>query len=448
MNYKTEDPSNLALHTEALSPPRISAFIATAIVVASMIGTGVFTSLGFQVEAFRSAPVLLALWLVGGVVALAGALCYAELGAAMPRSGGEYHFLSKIYHPAAGFLAGWVSLTVGFAAPVALAAMALAAYCSPILRLSRPSFLTAGVVIVVALVHALGIKPGSRFQTVFTAGNVLLIGGFSVCGLLIARPQPLRLMPTSGDFSLMASAAFAVSLVYVTYSYSGWNGSAYVAGEMRNSGRDLPLSLVVGTLVVTGLYIMLNFIFLWASPMDELSGKIEVGYIAARHIFGPVGASIMGGLISLGLVSTISAMTWAGSRVGQVMGEDYRALRLLAAKNASGAPWAALLLQLALVMFMLVTSTFQKVLTCLGFTLAFSTTLTVLGVMVLRARRPDLPRPYRTWGYPVTPLVFLAVNGWMLVYLMIHSTGPSLAGLGTVIAGLLVYFAVSRKGWI
>jgi basic amino acid/polyamine antiporter, APA family len=424
----------------------VSAFTAACIVVANMVGTGVFTSLGFQVAAFKSPFVILALWVVGGVGALCGALSYGELGAAMPRSGGEYNFLSRIYHPAIGFLSGWVSLTVGFAAPVALAAMALAVYLSRVIPVSHPRLAAAGVVCLVSLVHAFGLKAGARFQVGFTVAKVLLIAGFSLCGLFMADPESLRLLPVAGDLGLLMSGSFAVSLVFVSYAYSGWNAAAYVVGEMENPRRNLPKALLFGTAVVMALYLLLNFVFLRAAPMGELSGQVEVGYIAAAQIFGPAGGRLMGGLIALGLVSTISAMTWAGPRVAQVMGEDIPLFARLAATSPAGAPVGAILFQLAIVLTLLFTSTFEKVLTYLGFTLALCSFLTVAGVFVLRVRKPGLDRPYRTWGYPVPPAIFLAINGWMLVYILKEKPAESLAGLGTLFLGLLLYFPAARKG--
>jgi APA family basic amino acid/polyamine antiporter len=411
-----------------------------------MVGTGVFTSLGFQVAAFRSPFALMALWVVGGVGALCGALAYGELGAAMPRSGGEYHFLGKIYHPAVGFLSGWLSLTVGFAAPVALAAMALSAYLGRVVPLGYPKLVAAAVVCLISLVHMAGVEAGARFQVAFTTAKVLLILGFSLCGLLMASPQPLQLLPSASDVALLFGAPFAVSLVYVSYAYTGWNAAAYIVGEMRDPARSLPRALWAGTAVVMALYLVLNYVFLRAAPLDELSGQLDVGYIAAAHVFGAAGGRLMAGLISLGLLSTISAMTWAGPRVAQMMGQDIPLFGRLAATTAKGAPVGAILLQLAIVLGFLFTSTFEKVITYMGFTLALSSLLTVLGVFVLRWRQPGLPRPYRTWGYPVTPLVYIVITGWMVIYIFEQRPLVSLAGLGTLLLGLLVYFPAARKG--
>jgi APA family basic amino acid/polyamine antiporter len=418
---------------------------ATFIVVANMIGTGVFTSLGFQAAAIDSAFVLLGLWVVGGVYALCGALCYGELAAAMPRSGGEYHLLSRIYHPAVGFLAGWVSVTVGFAAPIAAAAMALGKYASRVLPGLSPTLTALTVAVAVSLVHLFSFRIRKGFQDLATLFKLLLIIGLILSGLALAAPQPVAWAPRPADLSEFLSAPFAVSLVYVTYSYSGWNAAVYLAGEIKHPARNIPRSLLLGTLIVTALYLLLNFAFLYTTPTSVLAGQVEVGYLAAGYIFGQQGARIMGLLISVGLVSAISSMVWAGPRVLLVVGEDLRSFRPLAPLNAHRVPQRAVLLQLAIVLTLILTSTFEQVITYLGFTLAMSTFLAVLGVFVHRARDPDAARPYRTWAYPVTPLVFLSITGWMLVYLLRHRPFESLAGVATLALGLGVYFVTARR---
>ena len=249
---------------------------ATFIVVANMIGTGVFTSLGFQAAAIESAFVLLGLWVVGGVYALCGALCYGELAAAMPRSGGEYHLLSRIYHPAVGFLAGWVSVTVGFAAPIAAAAIALGKYASRVFPGLSPTLTALTVAVAVSLVHLFSLRIRRGFQDLATLFKLLLISGLILSGLALAAPQPVGWAPRPADLSEFLSAPFAVSLVYVTYSYSGWNASVYLAGEIKHPARNIPRSLLLGTLIVTALYLLLNFVFLYTTPASVLAGQIEV----------------------------------------------------------------------------------------------------------------------------------------------------------------------------
>ena len=311
---------------DSSAPPptdtKIGGVTATNIVIANIIGTGVFTSLGFQALDIKSGFSLLMLWVIGGVFALCGALCYGELGASMPKSGGEYRYLSDIYHPAIGFLSGWVSVAVGFAAPSALAAMAFGKYTAQILPVAEdgavPAIFAIAITIAVSLIHAQNLKIGSIFQNVTTGVKVAVIVVFILCGLLLADPQPLSFAPSAADLGTIASAPFAVSLVYVTYAYSGWNAAVYLASEIDEPAKNLPRSLLAGSAVVTLLYVLLNFVFLYSTPLEELAGEIEVGYIAATNIFGTVGATLMGGAISFGLVSSISSMVWAGPRVTQI----------------------------------------------------------------------------------------------------------------------------------
>lgn len=422
---------------------------AIAIVAANMIGTGVFTSLGFQVTDL-SPFVILVLWGLGGILALCGAFAYGELGATLPRSGGEYHLLSRIFHPAVGFLAGWVSIIAGFAAPVAAASMAMGKYCSQVLidtqiiqssdKETITSLVGLAAVTIVTLVHLFNVKVVSAFQMIFTGLKITLILLLIGFGLFVAQQQAVSFAPGANAMSLILSAPFAVSLVFVMYAYSGWNASVYIAGEIKNPGRNLPLSLFLGTLLVALLYMPINAAFLMVAPVDELAGQVEVGYIAASYIFGPQGGVIMGLLITLGLISAISSMIWAGPRVTQVMGEDTRILAFLSHKNRNGAPSYSLLFQWAIVVFMIFTSTFESVVYYIGFTLSLCSFLTVLGVYVLRIRQPQLPRPYKTWGYPVTPAIYLIVTGWMLFFVLRDKTLESLEGLATVCLGVGFFF--------
>lgn len=422
----------------------ISLITATAVVVANMIGTGVFTSLGFQVGPLPSGFVIMMLWVVGGVCAFCGAVCYGELAAAMPRSGGEYHYLTQIFSPAAGFLAGWLSATVGFAAPIALAAMAFGKYFSGALPWANAEALSHGIVIAMLLVHLIGVNVGAKFQNVATWMKVLLIVVFIAAGLLMPNPQSVSFLPVAGDGERLMSPAFAVSLVFVMYAYTGWNAVTYIVGEVKNPARNLPLAVAIGTLIVSVLYVGLNGVFLRAAPMSELAGKVDVGHTAADFIFGGQGGRIMALLISGGLISAISAMTWVGPRVMMAMGEDVKLLAPLGRKSAAGVPWVAMVVQTVIVLALLHSGKFEKVLTYVQFSLTLCSFLTVLGVMVLRRTRPDLPRPYRAWGYPVTPLLFMGVSLWMMWHILRSNPVESLAGLGTILLGLIIFLISPR----
>jgi len=425
----------------------ITAFTATAIAVADMVGIGVFTSLGFQVRDIESGFALLMLWITGGVVALAGALSYAELAAALPRSGGEYNFLSRIYHPSVGFMAGWLSATVGFAAPIALAAMAFGAYLKGIWP-GAPSPLVAalGLTWLISLVHLRGLKSSAAFQNWSTVFKVVLILGFIVAAFALGKPEPISFAPSWEGLSQMTTAPFAISLVFVLYSYSGWNASTYIVGEMRDPRRDVAVSLISATLVVIVLYVGLNAAFLYSTPIKMMAGELEVALIVGRHVFGDLGGRIVGALICFGLISAVSAMIWLGPRVTRAMGEDLPVLDFFARASRNGVPAAAIWLQLSVVTVLILTQSFESVLEFIQFSLTLSSFLAVLGVIILRWKRPDLPRPYRAWGYPATPMVFLAVTAFMLVYLLIERPIQSLAGLALLASGLLVYrFGVTSR---
>ena len=427
-----------------MPPPRLSLTTATAVVVANMVGTGVFTSLGFQVGDLPSGFAVIMLWLVGGVCAFCGAMCYGELAAAVPRSGGEYHFLGRVFHPLAGFLAGWLSVTVGFAAPIALAAMAFGKYLGGVFPGAPAEAGSILMVVLVTLVHLRGVKTAAFFQNGATWLKIGLIVVFIAAGLFFGEGQNISFWPQSGDLDLIKSRPFAVSLVYVMYSYAGWNAATYIVGEIRDPQRTVPRAIAIGTVLVTGLYLLLNAVFLRVTPMAELDGKLDVGHAAADHIFGLTGGKIMSGLICLGLVSCVSAMTWLGPRVLATMGQDTRALAYFARSTAEGVPLRGLIAQLVVVIALILTSTFDKVLTCVQFGLQLASFATVLGLIVLRVREPDLPRPYRCWGYPFTPLLFLAISAWMMIYVALDKPWETAAGMGLIALGS-VLFLVSPK---
>src|SRR5256714_952997 len=429
------------------APPRrtIGFVTACSIVIANIIGTGIFTSLGFQLNDIGSGFALLMLWVIGGIAALCGALCYGELAAALPRSGGEYHFLSKIYHPAVGFMGGFVSATVGFAAPVALAAMAFGHYFNGVFSVGSPVVLSYVVVWIVTIFHLRNLQVGSAFQNISTLVKLLLIGALIGAGFYIPSKQPISFSPAPGDKAAILSGAFAVALVYVMYSYSGWNASAYISSEIKRPEKNVPSSLLAGTSMVIVIYVLLNAIFLATTPAEELKGQLEVALVAGKHIFGENGGRFAGAIICLGLVAAISSMTWIGPRVTMSMGEDHWLLRWLGGKNEHGIPINAILLQLLFVNLLLLTQRFEDVVRYTQFSLLLCSFLAVLGVIVLRFTNPELERPYRVWLYPIPPVVFSVITIWMMFYLLRVHTAESVAGLATALLGLLLYFCAQKR---
>lgn len=436
-------------HASTASAPvekrRLGMTAATAMVVANMIGFGVFTSTGFMVPNLQAEPILFN-WMLGGLLALCGAAAYAELGTMMPRVGGEYVYLSKAYHPAVGFLSGWVSLIAGFSAPIAGAALVFGKYLHAVVPWLPDRAAALALIVTTTVLHMFDVALGSRVQTGFTVLKVALVVGFIAGGFTVGNGDWANLetaMPGASDSVL--APAFWISLVYVSFSYSGWNAAAYVAGEIENPARVLPRALLLGTGIVTALYLSLNLVFLYAAPAEALAGKDEIGYVAAVHLFGEQAGRWLSTIIALALVSAVSAMVMAGPRVYTAMAEDGLFFRSMARRTRRGAPLFSVILQGALAVLLVLLSTVRELIQYIGFTLSLFAALTVLGVFVLRARMPDAPRPYRTLGWPVTPALFVALSLWMAVHLVRGQPGPTLIGGGiTIGSGLLVYFIWQR----
>lgn len=427
--------------------PSVSLAAATALVVGTMVGTGIFTSLGFQIAAAPSAFPILLLWVAGGVLAFCGAVNYAELTAAFPRSGGEYHLLGRVYHPSLGFLSGWVSLTAGFPAPVAVSALLFGHYATSAAgwtaEWARP--LACAAIVLVTAVHLVSVKASGRMQILSTSLKVALIAGLAVAGFAVKDPQPVSFAPKAGDGALIASNAWVVSLIFVLYAYSGWNAACYIAGEVRDPQRSIPRALLLGTGLVLALYLALNAAFLYSAPMEEMKGRRQVAFVAAEHIFGPAGGRVAAGIIALALVSSISAMLWAGPRVVQVMGRDYPLLSPLAKTWRGGSPRVGILLQAGLALLLALAANVEQIVAGMELCLQLVLLLTVWGVLHLRLRKPDLPRPYRAWGYPWTTLLFCAAMAFVLAYILKERQRESIMGLSNLGTGLVLYFFAARS---
>jgi len=427
------------------SAQTFSSRTALTLVVANIIGTGVFTSLGYQLLDIRSAPVILLLWTLGGVIALCGALCYAELGAALPRSGGEYNFVGRIYHPAAGFVSGWVSITVGFSAPTAAVAIAAAKYAQAVWPGISETAFAAVLVLLTGTIHLGSRRNSAAFQQSITAIKVVAILAL-VIAVWIAIPnwQPVRWTPVVADISLIGTGGFAIALIFVNYAYTGWNAATYIGGEFRDPGRQLPKALITATAIVTVLYLLLHVMFMSAAPMDAMAGRVEIGFVVAEYALGADAAKIIGAILALLLVSTISAMLLAGPRALYVIGRDFPAFSWLGKENRYAVPANAVSLQIALTLVLIVTSTFDSIIIFSGTILTFNSLLTVLGVWVLRVREPELKRPFRVPLYPLPLVVFGALSLWTLVHLLVQRPYEGVAAVALIAVGLLVYF-LSRK---
>lgn len=417
---------------------------AIAIVVSNMIGTGVYTSLGFQISGIKSIFALIFIWITGGLVALCGALTYGELAARIPKSGGEYVFLSRIFHPAFGFLSGFISMTIGFAAPMAISALALGEYSGKFIPAS-PLVIGITTIIILTIINTSSFRLGANFNFATTAFNILLILTFCVAGFIVGHHAEFKLTFIKSDFKQVLSPAFAVSLVYVSFAYSGWNSAAYITHQIKNPVRNLPRILITGTLIVMILYTLLNYIFLYTAPLADLVGKKDVAFVPAQNIFGENGGLFIAGLISIGLLASINSLLILGPRVTQAIAEDYTLFRFLGFENKNGSPVYATLLLTLITLILIGTSTFDQIFVLIGFTLSLFTIMSVTGIFVLRYKmKKNGDNFYHTFGYPYIPIFFILVEGCMMFYVFFNRPVQSMIGLGITFIGLIIYFLLIK----
>jgi APA family basic amino acid/polyamine antiporter len=428
---------------------------AIAVVVANMVGTGIFTTSGFILQEVGSSAALLLGWLVGGAFALCGALCYGELGARYPQAGGEYVYLREAFGKPVAFLSGWISLIVGFSAPIAAGAIAFATYLLralgitadtnrvvdvlgvQILTWSPSVMLAIAVVLLISVVHVHSLRVGSGVQNLLTLFKIALILGFIGAGLFSSGGS-FDHFTGSLSVGVFTDAKFAVALIFISFAYSGWNAAAYLGGEIRHPSRNIPLAMLVGSLIVTALYMLLNLVYVYALP--------PVAAAAGARLFGYGIGRWLNGAISLGLLSVLSAMILAGPRVYYAMSRDGIFFPLFAKVSGGGhTPAHAIGLQAAIAIVMIVSASYDKLLIYIGFTLSLFAMLTVIGLIRVRSTTPDGAPAYRTWGYPLTPLIFILGNLWIIYFSIKSRLAPVVWGLVTIAAGLGMYVYFYNK---
>ncbi len=422
---------------------------ATSIVVANMIGTGIFVSLGYQLIDIHDLATILALWIIGGLIALCGAFSYSELGAALPNSGGEYLFLSRIFHPCLGFMSGFISTTIGFAAPIALNAMLFASYFQQVFPGVNKSIVAISLIGAVTFINGINHAASGRFQKIFTLLKVLFIILFIGSGLYLGS-ESVSFSPTPDTLSGIFSSSFAIGLVYVSFAYSGWNATAYVSSEVHSPQRNIPLSIILGTILVMLLYVLLNIVFLKSVPVSELTvdtatmSEKEIGFLSAQALFGIHIGKILCLIICLFLVSSISSMVIAGPRVIQSIARDYPILKILGRQTNENVPRLSMTIQAVISIAIALSGEFNTIITYTTFAMTLFSTLTVIGVMVLRKTNPQLTRPYKTWGYPVTPLIYIIANCWFMYFLINDRFLESAIGLSIITLGFFIYWVMPK----
>jgi APA family basic amino acid/polyamine antiporter len=428
-----------------------------------MIGTGIFTTSGFILAELSSPYTMLLSWVVGGLFALCGALCYGELGALFPQAGGEYVFLREGLGKVMGFMSGWISLIVGFSAPIAAASIAFATYFFQALALPCPKInltigtievlhlspihLTAvGIIIVLSLIHFHSLLLGSRVQNGLTIFKILFLIVFIISGLWLGQGSMAH-FETPFELRSLFQDSFAVSLIFVAFAYSGWNAAAYLGSEIKNPGHNIPLALISGTIIVLSLYLLLNLVYIYALPPQAMSGVLEVGTKAASALFGHNISHYFSLAISLGLLSVLSAMIMSGPRIYYAMAKDKVFFQFFSQVNShKHTPAHSIFLQAGIAIGMVLTTSFNSLLLYIGFTLSLFAMLTVIGLFRIRRQTAHLNLPYRTFGYPLTPAIFIIGNAWIIYFSIQSRPWASLTGLATMAAGLLVYLIFRQRG--
>jgi APA family basic amino acid/polyamine antiporter len=429
---------------------RVGAFTAACLLVSNAVGSGIFTTTGFQARDLGEPVAILLLWAVGGALALAGAMSYGELGAAIPRVGGEYVYLRRAFGPLCGFLSGWMSFTVGFGAAIAAAAMGFAAYLGALLpgTVAERAPTLFAVLLVWALtgVHRLGTEQGGRFQRWITVAKIGAVVVLLAAAVLLGGGRWDHL--TEGVAGVRPGLGSAsVALIFVLYAFSGWNAASYIAGEMRDPARDLPRALVGGTLFVTGFYLAVNLVYFYALPAAALAADpvLPVAEKVATALAGDAAARGVSGLLCLSIAGSCSSMIWAGPRVYQAMAEDGAAPAILARTSRRGAPAASTVLQSLWITLLLFTGTFEQLVVYAGVALAVFSALGVGAVIALRIREPELERPYRVGLYPWVPLAYVAASLWIAVHTSLERPQEALLSVATIASGLPLYWLWSRR---
>jgi len=432
---------------------KLKLFPLTNIVIANMIGAGIFTTSGLLMGDLGNPWVMILLWVIGGGIALCGALSYGELGSAIPRAGGEYAFLSQLFHPLFGFLSGWVSFIVGFSAPIAASAIGFSEY----LTRAFPQLLSLGifdstfeavvlkkfyailVIIVFTMIHLRGIEFGTKIQNFLTVLKVGLIVGLVVIGFSLGNGN-VEHFSQGKNFRLDFGGwkTIALSLMWIMFAYSGWNASAYIGSEIKNPKKNLPRSLILGTGIVILLYLCLNLFYVYAVSPENMSGVISIGGLASGNLFGKSFGNLFSILISFALFSSLSAFIILGPRVYYSMAKDGYFFKFAAKIHKKyRVPSKSIMLQCAIAVIIVLFGSLEQILTYMGFSLGIFPILAVIGVFKLRKQnRPSFKLP----GYPVVPAIYILFGVMILCLSFILRPAEALLALLTIVAGIPIYF--------
>jgi len=425
-------------------------FSLTNIVIGDMIGAGIFTTSGLLLAQLHDPLLLLILWVVGGGIALCGALSYSELGANFPKAGGDYIFLSKLFSPLAGFLSGWVSFFVGFSAPIAASSLAFSEYMIRTIpdgalpeniNLIKKGMAIA-IILIFTFIHYFGLRSGSKVQNILTVIKIGLIGVLIVTGFAFGEGSfahfRIQESEAAGGVNLKT---MGLALMWIMFAYSGWNASTYIGSEVLNPVKNIPRSLITGTLSVTIIYLLLNTLYIYAVPADDMKGVISIGGLTANHLFNRTLDQFFSLFIAAILLSAISVLIIIGPRVYYAMAESGHFFNLAKRINRSNVPGTSILMQSGLAILFVLTGTFEQIITFLSFSLGIFPILAVLGVFKLRIEKQSI---LKMPGYPILPALFIILSLIILVLAYLERPVESSIAIGVILAGIPVFFMLRR----
>jgi APA family basic amino acid/polyamine antiporter len=430
--------------------PQLSFQDAVFLLVASVVGSGIFLTPGEIANRLPHPGLIFAVWLAGGLLSYAGALANAELGAMFPRAGGDYVYLRQAFHPLAGFLIGWVTFFTIFAGTVATLAVGFADRLGALWGCSLPAVLLLAAVttLLCTWLNVAGVKYGAWANNATGYVKVLALLALGLIAPFTGRGDLSNLTPlVSGAGSAAGPGAFALAMSPVLFSYLGWNAIVYVASELRDPQRNLPRSLFVGLGLCTAIYVVLNAVYLYALPLPELRSVSDVGTATARVLFGDAGGKLIQGFVLVSILGTLNATILVGARIAYAMALDGLFVPgVEKVHERFSTPSVALWLQAAVsIAIIAILQTYPGALDFTTFAILLATSADVIALYALRVRQPRLERPYRAWGYPVVPALYVAANLAIAVYLLLGSTTPALWSLAVSASGLPFYFLLARR---
>ncbi len=445
-------------YSDSKLPRKLGLFPVTNIVIANIIGAGIFTTTGFMMDFLGNPLLMLSLWFVGGIIAFCGAIAFGELGATFPEAGGEYIFISKLFNPMLGFLSGWLSLIVGFSAPIAASAIGFSEYISlaiPTLQtniftqeLMSPGLfkklLAVIVILIFTLIHSSGIIFGSRVQNVLTILKVALIAGLIIAVFTFGKGSMQHFhSPDQFQFSFSGWKSIGLSLMFVMFAYSGWNSATYIGSEIKSPEKVIPGSLLISTGIVMVLYLLFNMFLVYALSPDEIKGVPEIAGLAAGKAFGSLAESVISLFISFALISSLSAFIILGPRVYYSMANEGYFFAFAAKVHSKfKIPVGAILLQSTIAIILVLSGTFEQILVYMGFSLGIFPLLAVLGVFKLRMNKKSaLKLP----GYPYLHIVFILTGIAILILAFFERPLESSIAILTAFSGIPVFYWFKRN---